>query len=122
MIAACRCYTASTIDPDDLPSVQPRYALARHVLGNREHTERHETNRPPGRRDERARFVIDVDSVEFWGTTLCELGHEKEREGRVGSRVDGEQGARGLRSAPTLLVPRGSGPPSLEARGAATDT
>ena len=68
---------AEYYSPHDLPNAQILYALARHVLAGREHTCRQETNGSAGVPVGRIRFVIEVDSVEFWGTTWREVAAER---------------------------------------------
>ena len=68
---------AERYDPHDLPRAQLLYALARHVLAGREHTHRQETNGSAEVPVGRIRFVVEVDSVEFWGVTWREVAAEK---------------------------------------------
>jgi len=68
---------AERYSPHDLPNAQLLYALARHVLAGREHRWRQETNGSAGAPVGRIRFVLEVDSVEFWGTTWREVAAEK---------------------------------------------
>ena len=53
--------------PHDLPPAQLLYALARHVLAGREHRYRQETNGSAEVAVGRIRFVVEVDSIRFWG-------------------------------------------------------
>ncbi len=69
---------AERYSPRDLPNAQILYALARDVLVGREHRWRQETNGFAGVPVGRLRFVLAVDSVEFWGTTWREVD---DREG-----------------------------------------
>ena len=67
---------AEPYSPHDLPNAQIPYALARHVLAGREHD--YEERHPGGGvHVGRIRFVVEVDSVEFWGTTWREVAAEK---------------------------------------------
>lgn len=66
------------MDPNDEPHAKLLYALARHVLAGRKHS--YEERRPGGGVEVaqgRIRFVVEVDSVEFWGTTWREVATEK---------------------------------------------
>ena len=65
------------MDPNDLPHAKLLYALARHVLAGREHSYRQETNGSASVPVGRIRFVVEVDSVEFWGVTWSEVAAEK---------------------------------------------
>ncbi len=47
------------------------------MLAGREHIYRQETNGSAGVPVGRIRFVLEVDSVEFWGTTWREVAAEK---------------------------------------------
>ncbi len=68
---------AERYSPHDLPNAQLLYALARHVFAGREHRYRQETNGSAGVTVGRIRFVVEVDSVEFWGTTWSEVAKER---------------------------------------------
>lgn len=64
--------TPERYSPQDLPDAQFLY-----VLAGREHSYRQETNGSAGVPVGRIRFVVEVDSVELWGTTWREVAAEK---------------------------------------------